>query len=209
MAAGDWPTHDNKAWRAVLDRARALGWPTPAWTSSHPKLVMNCPAGNPACTITAFSTGNNTERVAIQSLARLDRCPHRAVKDDLAKVDIALDMAERFLGAAETLRQRGVAGARLSELLELASTEVDAAAKVLEREFDHVSETYEELSALAGTLLESDPDTVDFSQVTAEADSNLRTARKVLSELPKRSDAVATRRERLDVLVGRRDALQT
>lgn len=208
MVAADWPTHDNKAWQAVLEKAHALGWPKPAWTSAHPKLVLKCPADNPSCTITAFSTGSNTERVAIQSLDRLDRCPHRDVTDEIAKVDVALDRAERFLDAASVLRERGVAGERMSELLELASSEVDIASEALEREFDDVSAQFEEHTARIAELTDTDPDRVSEAELARDASGSLREARKTLKGLPKRNSEAEERRARLDSLTKRLDGLR-
>lgn len=199
MGADEWPRHDNKAWQEVLDRIRELGWPCPAWTSSHPTLVMDCPEADPQCRIRAFSTGKGTERVAIQALRRVDRCPHRRITDELTQVDELLDTASLLIDGAAELLRRGVIDARLEELLMHASTSIKhAEVALLEQEFDELSG---ERDALDPPASESAEDLLD------SAGKPLRAARLSLRDLPGRSDEVEERRARLERLTVRRNTV--
>ena len=208
MAAADWPTHDNKEWQKVIDRAHDLGWPKPEWTKSHPKLVFQCPAKAPQCTLRAFSTGKGTESVAKSALGKVERCPHRNIEDAIVQVDLSLDSAEGLLDAAAKLVLRGVVGERLEELLALASEHVDAAARSLETEFDSTDARFEELTSEAREILGSDPDQTTVETIADAASEQLRSASIVLADLPKKSPEVESRKQRLRELTARRDALR-
>lgn len=208
MAAADWPTHDNKEWQKVIDRAYELGWPKPEWTKSHPKLVFQCPAKSPQCTLKAFSTGKGTESVAKSALGKLERCPHRDITDAIVKVDWSLNSAERFLEGAAKLVMRGVIGERLEELLALASEHVDAAGRSLETEFDSADAEFEVLTSETRELIGRDPDDASVESVADAASEYLRSAGIALADLPKRNTEVEMRKQRLQDLTARRDALR-
>lgn len=199
MGADGWPRHDNKSWQEVLDRIRKLGWPCPAWTSSHPKIVMDCPDSDHRCRIIAFSTGNGTESAAKHALKRADRCPHRQITDELTHVDELLDTASRFIESAAELLRRGVIDSRLEELLAFASASIErAGAALLEQEFDDLSD---ELDSM-------DPPTSGSAEnLLGSADTPLREARLSLRDLPGRSDEVQERRDRLEQLTQRRNTV--
>lgn len=204
MTASEWPTHDNKAWQAVLDRIRVLGWPIPHWTSSHPSLVMECPANSPQCKIRALSTGKGTESVAINALRRADRCPHRVITSVIAAVDENLAAAERLIDGAELLAARGAIDGRITELLELASTPLDqATAQLVNEEFDVESEKL-------GQLEDPEPDIAGHTplELVNQARTPLRSAKITLKDLPTANEEVQVRRAELKLLTQRRDALR-
>lgn len=202
MGAADWPRHDNKAWQEVIDRARALGWPQPHWTTNHPTLVLECPQGEPQCRIRAFSTGKGTESVAKRALKRVDRCPHRDVRDELTSVDDHLDAAEMLIDAAGTLMARGEIDHRIEDLLARAAESIESAEQsLIEQEFD---EAVAERDALDG-----DPsDERTPKELLDSASTPLRDAHLQLRDLPRRSDEVGARQTRLDELTARRDGLR-
>jgi len=206
MSAADWPTHDDKAWQAVLDRARALGWPAPAWTKNHPQIKLVCPAADPKCMIRIYSTGKGAETVAVQSLRGVDRCPHRNIVDDIVRVDEALCSADRFVRAAETLIQRGEISAKLDELMQLVDESLDAAEAQMELEFDSLTTTLDSHTQEARQLLDADPDAVPPTEPLLRAGQYIREAMKGLARLPKKSADVVERKKRLAVLSARREA---
>lgn len=204
MGAEEWPRHDNKEWQKVIDRARALRWPKPHWTTSHPKLILECPEGSSRCKITAFSTGHGTESAAKTALKRLERCPHRDVSDALVFVDDHLTAADRLIASARALFTRGRLSDHVEELLALASESLNSAEQALvEEDFD---QSAAELDALDHEVVDL-PDDTSAESLLEEASTPLREAHLRLRELPKNSTEVRTRRERLDALTARRDEL--
>lgn len=204
MGAAEWPRHSNKAWQEVLDRARALGWPQPHRTTSHPTLILDCPERSPRCRIRAFSTGNGTETVAKEALRKLDRCPHRVIVDELLTVDGHLRTAERLISAAQTLLERGQLDGRIDELLELASDSLDSAENALvDEEFDEAVAERDDLQR----KIEDLADDTSPEELLQEASAPLRKARLQLRDLPKRSNEVRSRKQHLVDLTTRRDEL--
>lgn len=204
MAANDWPRHDNKAWQAVLDRIRVLGWPRPDWTSNHPTLVMDCPDSAPHCRIRAFSTGKGTESVAKQALRKVDRCPHRQITSELALVDDHLGSAERLIKGAATLVQRGDLDQRIDELLALATESIQFAEQALiDQEFDDVTAERDAMDHAHPDL----PEDNSPEALLTSADTPLRQARLQLRDLPLKNEDVRARHDRLDDLTSQRDAL--
>lgn len=208
MGAADWPKHENKEWQRAIDLAYDLGWPEPHWTSSHPTLVMKCPADNTSCNTTAFGTGRGTESAAKTALRKIRRCPHRDISQPLVKVDEALETAERLIKGAEKLLRRGDAAARIEELLDLAGSAFEQAEQAirLEQEFDEADAELEVLTSEAESLVGSDPSTTAVGDVVASAGPHLRRARLELRPLPERAPEVVARQDRLAELVARRDA---
>lgn len=199
MGADEWPRHDNKAWQEVLDRIRELGWPCPAWTSSHPKIVMDCPDSDRRCRITAFSTGKGSESAAKEALKRADRCPHRKISDELTHVDELLDTASRFIDGAGELLRRGEIDHRLEELLTHATESIESAeAALIEQEFDELADELDSMDL---------PASESAKEHFESAGTPLREARLTLRDLPGRSDEVQKRRNRLEQLTQRRKAI--
>lgn len=205
MAADDWPRHDNKAWQAVLDRIRVLGWPRPEWTSNHPTLVMDCPASAPQCRIRAFSTGKGTESVAKQALRKVDRCPHRKITAELTLVDEHLASAERLIKGAATLVQRGDLDQRIDELLALATESIQSAEQALiDQEFDDVTAERDAMDHAHPHV----PDDSSPESHLSSADAPLRQARLHLRDLPEKNEDVRVRHDRLNDLTSQRDSLR-
>lgn len=160
---------------------------------------MDCPEADPQCRIRAFSTGKGTERVAIQALRRVDRCPHRRITDELTHVDELLDTASPFIDGAAELLRRGEIDHRLEELLTHASASIEhAEAALLDREFDDLSD---ELGTIDPPAPESAEDLLD------SAGRPLREARLSLRDLPARSEEVKERQDRLERLTARRNTV--
>ena len=208
MSAASWPSHDNPEWQRVLDKARALGWPAPAWSKSHPSINLRCPTG--ACAYLIFKTGgNNTDRVAIQTLRRLGRCTHGNLTTPIAAVDVALDTADRLITGAEVLIARGGAQARLEAALAEIDEAVGDATAAVEAEFDQADAALTKLDDRAGELLGEDHEQLEPADVAAEADPHLRAAKVSLAVLPKRAGEVVDRHARLAALRVRRDAISS
>jgi hypothetical protein len=208
VSAADWPSHDNPEWQRVLDKARGLGWPAPAWSKSHPSINLKCPTG--ACAFLIFKTGGkNTDRVAIQTYRKLDRCTHGDLTSSVAKVDVALNTADRLVSGAEVLISRGEAQARVEAALADIDEAVGEAAEALEAEFDQAGAALTDLDDRASELLGSDHQQREPATVAAEADPHLRAAKIDLAVLPKRADVVIDRQTRLAELRVRRDAISS
>lgn len=207
VVAADWPVHPDKDWQLVVEKAYDHGWQKPHWTSSHPTLILDCPEKHPGCRIRAFKTGNATSGPARTALRQVPRCPHRKIEAPLAKVDEALDSAERLIAGAEKLIARNAASEKVEELLELVSSAVDEAQRQLEVQFDNTSDDLAALDAEVEELLEESADMSVVGDVIASSGPPLREAKVTLAPLPPRAPAVVERQERLDALTLRRDSL--
>lgn len=197
-----------KEWQIVLDKAELYGWEKPVETSSHKKLILKCPKKVPACTIQIFGSGNGSEDAAQTYIQKIDRCPHRKMKAPLAKVDTALNTAERLISGAERMIVRGKAQDKVNDLLEQAIHAVDEAAAELEQELYDADAEQESLAREAAEQLGRDPDATSVAEVAGEAGTELRIAELTLRGLPKKAEAVAERKERLKLLKGRLSKLR-
>jgi len=183
-----------------------MGWPAPAWSKSHPSINLKCPTG--ACSYLIFKTGaNNTDRVAIQTYRRLDRCTHGDLTSSITTIDVALDTADRLITGAEVLIARGEAEARVEAALIDVDEAVGEAIAAVEAEFDQADAAFTRLDEQAIELLGGDNDDREPRTVATEAEPHLRAAKVGLAALPKRADEVIDRQARLAALRRRRDEI--
>lgn len=192
-----------KEWQIVLDKAKAYGWKDPVETTAHKKIIIKCPKESSVCTIQIFGSGKGSESAAQTYIDKIDRCPHRKMKSPLAKIDRALDAADRLITGGERMVAAGRAADKVNELLDEALAAVDEAGAELERMAYIVDEEREELTAEAAELLGTDPAATRIGDLAGAAQSELRTARLELRDLPKKAGDVLMRRERHERLTAR------
>lgn len=163
--------------------------------------MLQCPDGTHS--IRVFSTGKGSESVARSSRNKIRNCEHRDIKDPLGRAQTALEDAERLLGAAGALLDRGDAQTALEEALEMASEQIadaEAAFDLAGKFFDEATERMVELLGEAG-------DDVEPDQLVDNAGIRLREVKMTLRDLPPHHDEVECLKLKLEGLKQVRDEL--
>lgn len=189
--ADPW-SHTDKEWQETLDLARALGYPTPTVLNAHGGLLLKCPGGDKRHGKRIYSTAKGTENVARTTRATIRSCHHRDLQEPLGKARLALDDAERWISAAEHLREFQNVEALLADILdgleaaESALADADAAFEDLAEEHTHLEATLEDDSA----LLSFDITASTPRKLADRAGPHLRDVRLVMrDQLPKPTSA--------------------
>lgn len=147
--------------------------------------------------------GKGSESVARSSRNKIRNCEHRDIKDPLGTAQTALEYAERQLGAAGALLDRGDAQTALEEVLQMASEQIADA----ETAFDLASMFFDEATARIDELLGEEGDDVGPVQLVDNAGTRLREAKMTLRDLPSHHDEVECLKLKLEGLKQLRDEL--
>lgn len=206
MAPDAW-SHDHKEWQETLDLARSYGW-TAEGPTSHKVIVLRCPSADPAHTIRVFATGKATESVARTSRNKIRRCPHRNIDAQLAKVQEALNEAQRLVELAEMAAKLASTERAIDQLWRAVDLAEGAQGDLdwVEAELHRLEG---EATAAQLALAQSPAEATERSaELTARAESNVRSAELQLRDLPSDHERVIALRSQAQELRRRAEADQ-
>lgn len=191
MGETTW-SHQNKEWQKTLDLARSYGWDPPVKLNAHGGLRLNCPQSDPRHSVRVFSTGGDTETVAIDFRKKIRNCPHRDLSEPLTRIQGLLDGAERMLDAGDALLDAAAAESRMEALLDdldVARAQLDSVGS----EFDDAADEAERARASVEPSMRD----LSLSDLAEGARSDLRGSDLALrDDLPKQHETWQELRER-------------